>query len=180
MTSVKELFDYLFNFVKIWVIVQPWETGLLVRRGKHVKKLSKGLYFKIPYFDSVYIQEARLRVVPLSMQTLTTKDGKTVTLNGAVGYSIQSIEQLYNTLYHPELTIQNIIMGEIAKAVYGKAVLDLTPEYIQDQVMSRIKATEYGITFQYFKITNFAVVRTYRLIQDQTWVDEGIKLNEKK
>jgi len=56
MNSVKDLLDYILNIFKIWVIVQPWEQGLRVRLGKHIKLVNGGLYFKIPYIDSYYIQ----------------------------------------------------------------------------------------------------------------------------
>jgi regulator of protease activity HflC (stomatin/prohibitin superfamily) len=63
MYQVKEFFEYIFNAVKIWIIIQPWQQGLRVRNGKDVKLLNGGIYFKLPYFDSVYVQETRLRVV---------------------------------------------------------------------------------------------------------------------
>ena len=67
MNEVQQFLEYVFNAFKIWVIVQPWETGLRVRAGKKVKNLSKGMYFRLPYFDSVYIQESRLRVSEVPM-----------------------------------------------------------------------------------------------------------------
>ena len=59
MNQVKDFFEYIFNAVKIWIIVQPWQTGIRVRNGKQVKKLTGGIYFRLPYFDSVFIQENR-------------------------------------------------------------------------------------------------------------------------
>ena len=180
MNQIQEFIQYLLQSVKFWVIVQPWQTGLIVRFGKRIKKVEKGVYFKIPYFDSVYIQESRLRVIPLSVQTLTTKDLKTITLNGAVGYSIESIEELYKSLYHPESTIANIVMSEISDFIYGKNLNDITPKSIQKNVFEKLNSHQYGLKFEYFKITNFAVVRTYRLIQDHSWVDETLKMDETK
>jgi len=47
--------------------------------------------------------------------------------------------------------------------------------------INQLKDTDYGLTFEYFKVTNFASVRTFRLIQDsQSWIDNGLKLDEKK
>lgn len=180
MGQIQEFINYILQSVKIWIIVQPWETGLIVRSGKRIKKVSRGIYFKIPYFDSVYIQESRLRVLPLPIQTLTTKDLKTITLNGAVGYSIESVETLYQTLYHPETTISNIVMSEISDFIYSKHLKEITPNEIQDTVFKKLSAHQYGLRFEYFKLTNFAVVRTYRLIQDQSWTDETLKMDKKK
>ena len=180
MNQIQEFFNYIFQALKIWVIIQPQEAGIIVRGGKKVKKVGKGIYFKIPYFDSVFVQETRLRVVALPIQTLTTKDLKTITLNGAVGYSITNIETLYNKLFHPEITIMNIVMSGIADVIYSKRLEEITPTELQQKVYERLESADYGLSFEYFKITNFAVVRTYRLIQDQSWADESLKMNESK
>lgn len=180
MGEIQRFIQYIFDSLKMWVIIQPWEAGIRVRNGKHIKKLSKGIYFKLPYFDSVYVQEIRLRVRELPMQTLTTKDHKTVTLNSSIGYTISDIEKLYETLYRPEMTLQNIAMSAISEVMFKTRSEDLTPEKIEQAVLEKLAADDYGMNYEYFKITNFAIVRTYRLIQDQTWVDSGFSMNEKK
>ena len=81
--ATEEFLEYIFNAFKIWVIVQKWEAGIRVRTGKHMKKLKPGVHFKIPYFDSVYVQEVRLRIVSMPTQTITTKDGLTISILAA-------------------------------------------------------------------------------------------------
>lgn len=180
MNQVQQFFEYIFNAVKIFVVVQPWETGIRVRNGKQIKKLEKGIYFRIPYFDSVYVQESRLRVVEMPIQTLTSKDLKTVTINSSFGYSITDVEKLYDTLYHPESTLQSIAMSEVASFIFGKNLEDVTPQSLEEYVLNKLNEEDYGISFEYFRITNFAVVRTYRLIQDQSWVGESLNMSNKK
>lgn len=180
MNQVKDFFEYIFNAIKIWIIVQPWQTGIRVRNGKTIKKLIGGIYFRLPYFDSVFIQENRLRVTEMPMQTLTSKDIKTITLNSSFGYSISDIQKLYETLYHPEKTLQNIAMSEVANFIWNNELYSITPESLENAVLQKLKADDYGINFEYFRITNFAVVRTYRLIQDQSWISEGLIMNDKK
>ena len=180
MNQVQKFIEYIINAVKIWVIIQPWEQGIRVRNGKKIKRLYQGIYFKIPYFDSVYVQEIRLRVKEMPIQTVSSKDGKTITLNSAIGYSITNIEKLYQTLYMPEVTLQNIAMSANAEIISNTNAIDITPEKIEKAVLERLNADDYGLKFKYFKITNYAVVRTFRLIQDHSWIDEGFKLNEKK
>lgn len=180
MNQVQQFFEYIFNAVKVFIIVQPWETGIRVRNGNRVKKLEKGIYFRIPYFDSVFVQESRLRVVDMPIQTLTSKDLKTITINSSFGYSITDVEKLYDTLYHPESTLQSIAMSEVAGFIFGKNLEEVTPQSLEEQVLKRLNEEDYGISFDYFKITNFAVVRTYRLIQDGHYGYEGLSMNDKK
>lgn len=180
MNQVKEFIEYILNAIKIWIIVQPWEQGIRVRRGKSVKIMGAGMYFRIPYLDSVFIQSNRLRVVAMPIQTLTSKNLSTVTLNSALGYSINDMELLYKSLYHPELTLSNMAMSEIADFVYKHNIEDLNPDIIEKAVISKLNAHNYGMKIEYFRLTNFAVVKTFRLIQDGSWVDTGIKLDEKR
>lgn len=180
MNQVQQFFEYIFNAVKIFIIVQPWQTGIRVRNGTQVKKLNRGIYFRIPYFDSVFVQESRLRVVEMPIQTLTSKDLKTLTINSSFGYSITDIEKLYKTLYHPETTLQSIAMSEVATFIFANNLQEVTPKSLEEQVLSRLNEEDFGIKFEYFKITNFAVVRTYRLIQDASWSNEGLYMNDKK
>lgn len=180
MNQVKDFLEYIFNAVKVWIIVQPWQTGIRVRNGKHIKKLNGGIYFRLPYLDSIFIQENRLRVASMPIQTLTSKDIKTITISGAVGYSIIDIEKLYKTLYHPETTISNITMSEVADFIFKNNVDTINPNTIEKAVIEKLNKDDFGLRFEYFRITNFAVVRTFRLIQDQSWVSEGLSMNDKK
>lgn len=180
MNSIKDLLDYILNVFKIWVIVQPWEQGLRVRCGKNIKLVTSGMYFKIPYLDSYYIQSIRLRVISLPMQTVTTQDMQTITLTGSIGYQITDIRKMYSDLYHPELTLSNIVMNELADYVYNNKLSDIKAGNAEANVLSKVEKLDYGISIQYFKLTNFAVVKTFRLIQDHSWVAEGIVLDVKK
>jgi hypothetical protein len=180
LNQVQQFFEYIFNAVKVFVIIQPWQTGLRVRNGRKIKKLNKGIYFRIPYFDSVFIQETRLRVGEVPIQTLTSKDLQTLTISSSFGYSVEDIETLYNTLYHPEETLQNIAMSEVANFVFTNNIKDITPDNIEKSVLDKFKEMGYGLNFEYFKIANFAVVKTFRLIQDQSYGYSRLDMEDKR
>lgn len=180
MNQFKDFFQWILDAVKIWIIVQPWQTGIIVRNGKKTRKVSSGIFFRLPYFDSVFIQENRLRVSNLAMQTLTTKDLKTISLNSSYGYSIVDIEKLYDTLFHPEITVSNIAMSEVAEYIYERNLEEINTKEIEFFVLNKLKEKDYGLSFEYYRLSNFAVVRTFRLIQDQSWISEGLSMNEKK
>lgn len=180
MNQFKDFFQWILDAIKIWIIVQPWQTGIIVRNGNKTRKISKGIFFRLPYFDSVFIQESRLRVFTMAIQTLTTKDLKTISLSSSCGYSIVDIEKLYNSLFHPESTIANICMSEVSDFVFTKNMDEITPKVIEEIVIAKLKESDWGLNFEYFRMTNFAVVKTFRLIQDQSWTSEGLYMNDKK
>lgn len=180
MNQVQQFLEYIFNSFKIWIIVQPWESGIRVRLGKKIKRLKKGIYFKIPYIDSVYVQEIRLRVVTMPVQTAMTLDEKTVTFSAVIGYTVEDIEKLYQTLYHPEQTIINIAMSESTEYVSKANLKSISFDDVEKNIINKINTELYGLNISYYKLTNFAAVRTYRLIQDGNWFHEGNDMDKKK
>jgi len=105
---------------------------------------------------------------------------QTITLTGTIGYQITDLKKMYNDLYHPELTLSNIIMNELADYVYNNKLSDIKAGNAEGNVLGKVKSLDYGIKIEYFKLTNFAVVKTFRLIQDHSWVDQGMTLDVKK
>ena len=77
--NIKETIQYILGSFKFWFIINPWEEGVRVRFGKYQKKFGAGTYIKIPYFDSVYVEQVRLRIIPMPLQSMTMKNGKTLT-----------------------------------------------------------------------------------------------------
>lgn len=170
LTQIRRVFEW-------WVVVQPWEQALRVRLGKHVRRLGSGCHLRVPFADVIYRQSVRMRWCDLSTQTITTADGKAVTLSAALGYQIADIERLYQSLHHAEGTLQYLAMCAIAEAVHGAQAADCRPETVQDRADAALQLEPYGIADASIRVTDFAFVRTYRLIQDQKWGGTGDQLN---
>lgn len=167
MNWINDLINQISRIFQWWVTIMPWEQAIRVRFGKRTKLLNAGLHFKIPFFDSVYVQTTRLRVTNLPLQTVSTKDEKTITITLALGYSIVDIQKLFNTLYHPELTLSNICTGEISEYISTHDLQECRPIILEEAVYKKLEQfKDYGIQIDYFKVVGFANVRTYRLIND--------------
>ena len=180
MSWIKETLEYLTKFFQWWVIIQPWETGLRVRLGNKVKILESGIHFRIPFIDLIYSQTDRLRIADLPLQTVTSRDGKTLSIKSSVGYSISNIKILYETLYNTEGTICNIVMGEISDYVSTNDLDQCVPSLIEETVKAKLNLSNYGIKYEYVKIIGYAVVRTYRLIGDQNWFPNELSTSNPK
>lgn len=177
MEIFKIIIENLTKLFRWWIIVHPWESGLRVRFGKKIKQLKSGIHFRIPYLDSCYVQTIRLRVIGLCPQTTSTKDGQTITVICNVGYQISDLQKMYNTLYHPESTIGNIFQGKVAQFISGNNLVDVTPNSIKEYVERDLNGDEFGITYKYIQVTGFAIVKTFRLIQDSHWQETNTKMD---
>jgi len=180
MDIFKSVLEYLTKMFQWWIMIQPWELGIRTRFGNRTKLLEPGTHFRIPFFDIIYVQTIRLRVVSLCPQTITTKDGKTLTISCAVGYSISDIMDLFNTLFHPEATIGYMVQGNIGGYIFSHDLSDCSPELIEKHVMNKLIEGNNGIKYEYIKVISYAVVRTYRLIQDSSWSENKLDINEKR
>lgn len=180
MNYIGQLFEFLQKLVIWWITVMPWEEAVHVRMGKTVKVLKEGLHLRIPFIDRVYIQDIRVRIMQSPPQTVTTKDGKTITLIMSVGYSIVDIYKLYNSLYHVDQTLCTMMQGIIAEEVYSRDLINCFPVDLEYAVKSKMIGDVYGLRFDNIKIVGFAIVKTYRLIQDSHWLPDGLAIDKQK
>lgn len=167
MSWVKELFQYLSDIFKWWITVLPWQQGIRVRFGKHETLLTKGMYWKFPIIDSVFVLGTRLKYDQIPIMTITTLDKFVITVNGAIAYQIIDINKLYHTIDNPSATLSGIAMSSISEYITKHNLNECTPDLLEKAV--DFKGDNYGIDAS-IKITGFAVVKTFRLIQDHAWM----------
>lgn len=177
MGIINAIAEFLQKLFQWWFTVMPWEQAIHVRSGKHVKLRAAGLYFRIPFIDAVYKQTTRMRMVDTPMQTISSKDGTCVTIKSTIGYKIKDVQKLYNTLYHPEMTLNSMSMGFISEFIRKTNMADITPASIEAYVKSNINSESYGLADFSVKVTSFAIVKTFRLIQDGSSLYEGLSMD---
>lgn len=157
LQAIKQLFTW-------FIVITPWEQGIRVRCGKHQKLLKAGIHLRIPVVDQAYRQSVRRRICTVPAATMTTKDGVTITLGSYIGYEIVDVERLYNTLHDAVDTIEAMVVSLVSQFVAAHSVAETTPEAIEQFVNERIDFARYGLGNTEFFISNFAAVRTIRLI----------------
>lgn len=177
MTAIQEMLRSVGGLFRWWVIVAPWEQAVRVRLGNRVRVLTAGIYLRVPGLDRVYLQSVRRRMCSIPTQILTTKDGKPLTISGAIGYCIRDIGKLYDTLHHAEDTIQTEVAAILARLVHERELVECPPAILEAVVTERLDLSRYGLGDLEFVVTDYAVVRTYRLIQcsPKDWVYGGDK-----
>lgn len=175
MNALAGIFQGLKNALQWWVVVAPWESAIRVRRGKSIRVLEAGMHLRIPLVDRFFVQSTRLRICDLPIQTLTTRDSATITLKGQLAYRIFDIGLLYDTLHAAEGTLQNAAQAEIATDVVNSDRKACGPNEIAHRVTATLtgKLAAYGINETQVTITDYAQVKTYRLITQDIWASGG-------
>ncbi len=177
MNIFTEIFKWFTELFKWWFVVLPWEQGLRVRLGKHPVILGPGIHLKVPLYHTAYKQTTRMRMLRLSMQTVTTRDKISLSIVCSMGYTIQDVLTLYKSLHHPEGTLANLVQSRVAEFVSTNTLDNCTPEGIEKYINDNINLEKYGLGNGYFKVTNYAAVKTIRLLQDQNWIADDLQLD---
>jgi len=167
MNAIIDLLRSFWRLFVWWVVIQPWEMGIRIRLGTRRTRLAPGLSFRIPFADAVYRQSVRLRFTTLPPQTVTTRDGKTLTMAGVLGYSIENVDLLYDTLHQAEDGLRSLTQGAIAGYVHEHAIAECAPALIEQRAADALVLSRYGLSFHSLVLTTYAQVRTYRIIMDR-------------
>ena len=173
--NIADVLARVGNLFRWWVTVAPWEQAVRVRLGKHVEVLGAGVHLRIPGVDRVFRQSTRRRFTSVPTQTVTTKDGRTITISGALAYAIGDIGKLYDTVHHAEDTLETEAQASVAKFIRAHTLDLCDPGEVEKHVTEDIDLSRYGIVDVEFSITDFAVVRTFRLItgEPKNWSRES-------
>jgi len=170
MEVIKEIFDKFKGVFIWWLVVMPWEEALIIRNGKRIRYKRKGVHFKIPYIDRCFVQCVRTRTVQSAPQTITNEDGENVTICVSVNYAIKDLNRLYNNALEPEQMIINALNGEIYNSVlYSRPI---------NRALLNNECMRFGVNIESLNIITKARTRTYRLIQDDHYVQNAEKLDE--
>jgi regulator of protease activity HflC (stomatin/prohibitin superfamily) len=170
MNGLIDWLQSVIRSIRPWVTVNPWEQGVRVRLGKHVEVLRAGVHLKIPGVHSVAVLATRVRVMTVPMQTVMSKDGRAVSVAVAIQYQIEDVERVFRSVHHPESTIAYWVQGIIGQQVRLLTAEDVTPEALQEAVMGQLDVAKMGLgSFKVF-ISDLALVRTYRLLQEGRWI----------
>jgi regulator of protease activity HflC (stomatin/prohibitin superfamily) len=154
--------------VKLWAVVAPWERAVRVRLGKHVAVLQPGIHFRIPLADSVLMFNNRLRIASFPNQTLTTEDGRTISIAGNVGFRIEDPLLAMQSLQQPEYSVAALVQTTVSSFVTSRALVDIDKSEMEQEAKSDLSRIASGLAIEYVSMTDFAPVnRTFRVLGDE-------------
>lgn len=169
---MNELFQWIVGLIKgarFWQVVLPWERAVRVRFGRNPILWESGFHWRIPYFDEVRVANTRLRIACVPAQTITTRDGRTVTIDVSLAFRIRDPLVAMMRLQKPEDSTAGFAQIAVARFVKGRNYAEITLEDLEAAVMVEVAGLAGdGLAFEYVRVVEFALIRTIRLIQD-TW-----------
>jgi len=174
--SFDKLIDLLLQFGKFlfpvrWV--QPWEGGVRITSFLHwqwVSAVGPGLHFKIPLIQLIEVTDVATTTDNLPPQTLTTKDGRSVTAAGIVKYNVKDVRPLFTAVVNRMDVLRDVSLGAIARVVRERTwdeaqnSVGAMEKEVRDAIASEVN--KFGFKVERFTFSDFGVVRTIRLLQE--------------
>lgn len=164
-------FQWLVDFIKQFrflVCVMPWERAVHVRLGSHTTVWEPGWHIRIPFVDEVHLQSTKLRISGAGPQTISTKDGKILTLSMSIGFSIDDPLAAMLRWVHPEVGCACLASSVAAGVVTRSLQAELTPADIEAEVYANLMK-EPGYAVEFVRVSDFAYARTIRLVQENPY-----------
>src|SRR3970040_188106 len=173
-------FQWLVEFLRgviPWVIVVPWEVAIRIRLGKFTRPLGPGLHLRFPYLDEFIIGNTRMRIATTTLQTISTRDRHAISLAASIGFRVSSPLDSFMRSQEPNNTISAYAMTLITEYILAKTLQEVTVTELRDIVLKGLRDFGAGMEFEFVAITDFAVVKTFRLLQETgrvgVWGDGG-------
>lgn len=142
-------------------IISQWEKGLVFRFGRVVRELDPGLNVVIPFIDSVYHIDMRIRTMDVTPQEVMTKDSVPTKIDAVVYYKIfdaqRSILAVENFAYASTLLAQSKLRDVVGK--YDLDTLLSSKDKIGAEVLNALQGPtdDWGVNITSVEIKNIEI-----------------------
>lgn len=173
---LERLIDVLLDLSKwaapvVWV--QPWEAAVRITSlgsRQRVTAIGPGLHAKMPFLQLIETADVAATTINLPPQSLTSRDGKSVTAAGIVKYMIKDVRPLFTAVVDREDVLRDVALGAIAEAVEHRTWEELIADrpLVRREVRASItkEVAHYGYKVERFTFSDLSQGRTIRLMQE--------------
>jgi regulator of protease activity HflC (stomatin/prohibitin superfamily) len=170
MELVSQLFNFMLQFwhnMLPFYVINAYEHGIILRLGKFLKSIEAGFGWKIPFADEVLHCRNTVTTMAIKNQSLTTLDGKQITIESIVKYKIINAKKYLLEVEDSIDAINDITQGKIKELVNAKNWADI--RVLKDAEIKELvgnEAREWGIKIFYITITSLVETRVYKIINN--------------
>lgn len=161
-TSISKFFPVLWS-------VEPDESGIRTTLGKHVKDTPPGWYL---LWRLIQVAE-KIKVVPqvidLRGQSITTRDGKSILISGAVQYRVTNARKAILEVYDYDSNLQNVALGVLARYAAAHTYDECrSTTALEKEVLEGVRdaASGWGLKVMRCFVTDLCESRCIRVVGD--------------
>lgn len=162
-----DLVVQFLEFFKFCSIVDCYEKGVHLRKGKLLRVVEPGLRFQLPgYIDRVITESVVTQIFQCASQSLVTKDHKPVAVGITIVYDIEDIAKAILEVHDIRTAIQDACLCTAAEQVSDSTWEEVASSSFTKTLTTPCRriAKKYGINIQSVRVNELAPLRTYRMI----------------
>lgn len=164
------------EWVKGWWpfrIVREWEQGIRVTGGRITKLLRydngrwplRGVHAFWPRLGEIIVEECNWDVAETAPQTLTTKDGKVVSVAFAFQYRIRDLRLYYTSIQDQDTTVVGQVRGAAGQVVHELDLAELHKELPEAMLKAaRSNMHGWGVDIRHITPTTQVEAQVLRII----------------
>jgi regulator of protease activity HflC (stomatin/prohibitin superfamily) len=156
------------DLFKFWVVVAPYAGAVRVRLGKEITVLSNGFHWIIPFgIDHVLVDHIVPTTHSLGEESITTRDGKSVTFHAVVTYKIHDIEKALLQIENADHAVRDACSGECGRILHENTWEEILDASILEKLTKacRKRGFQYGIEIIAVQLAGLAIARNIRIMQ---------------
>jgi regulator of protease activity HflC (stomatin/prohibitin superfamily) len=149
-----------------WIVLHEDHAGFVRRLGKTHRDLKHGWNLLIPFIDEPFVESTRLGVFQLDPQSLTTRDGKTVSIRLSVQLWVDNVQRYYLHADAPKENIQDLVSGLLGAVVHKLDLSDVLRCSFRPKVEREAAAAAcaWGLRIESVAVVDCVPARTIRLL----------------
>lgn len=163
---ILHLLEQVWEALVPWVVLQPFEEGVLCRLGKYKRDIGPGFHWLYPFhIDQVWHEHITPRTEHLTGLATTTSDGVAIGFDAVITWKIKDIRKALLEVTDLKDAIADACAGqigtELAQADWpairgGETVEQLTKA-------CRARGFRWGVEIINVQLSGIAVVKNFRL-----------------
>lgn len=166
---LQALIDFIVaNLRACWPfrVVFAWGRGVVYRFGKDIKDVGPGIHWVWPFMEEISVESVVERVVDLVAQSITTKDGKTVTVSVNVAFTVNDIRLKQTAVHAFDDSISAAALSHIGRklsqwtwdeALGKRSELERS---LRETLSTKVK--KWGVTIEDVGIPDYVLAKQYR------------------
>lgn len=168
------MLDRLVDILASWVdllrfvaIVNEYEAGVVLRFGVRHRPAAPGLHFFWPFgIESLHHHPIVVDTQELGEQSLTTKDGRSVSLTGVVTFRVVDVEAALLRVQGERQALVDSGVGVIGVQVLASTWVEVISEDFWNDVTIKVrrKARRYGIYVEQVTFRDLCASKTFRIL----------------
>jgi regulator of protease activity HflC (stomatin/prohibitin superfamily) len=167
---LKQLLQLITDLIpRIW-LVNPDESGVRVTLGSRIRPTPPGWWLYWPVVQLCQKLTTVIQVVDLREQGLTTVDGVSLAISGAVEYTIRDAVKAILQVTDVDKNLPTLCLGKIAEYVERNTYADCTSEKIKAELRKEIRehVNAWGVAVKHIYVTDRIEAKALKIMLNAT------------